>query len=375
MKIIICVNSAWNLVNFRANLIKALVAKGHTVVALAPNDKYAPTLALLGCRMVHLHMDNGGTNPFKDLILTWRFYRILSKELPNIFLGYTAKPNIYGSLMAHSLGIFVINNISGLGTVFIKNGFLEHIVRWLYKVALKKSSKIFFQNDDDRELFINDGLVKSGFTDLLPGSGVNLNYFLPAALPSSNQENSKFRFLLIGRMLRDKGILEFVEAANLIRSQWPQAEFCLVGVVDAKNPTAITREEVEGWVAAGAVNYLGVSDDIRSEISSADCVVLPSYREGAPRCLMEAASMARPIITTDAIGCREVIDDGISGYICKVGDAEDLARKMIKMLVLPTSDRISMGLQGRLKMEAKFSEQFVIDKYLQAIADIEQLKN
>lgn len=375
MKIIISVNTAWNLVNFRAGLIRALVAKGHTVVALAPNDNYTSSLKLLGCRFVPLPMDNGGSNPVKDLLLTWRFHRIFARERPNIFLGYTVKPNVYGSIVAQHLGISVINNIAGLGAVFIKDGLLVHLVSWLYKVALRRSAKVFFQNKDDRQLFIKNGLVKSALTDLLPGSGINLNHFLPAPLPSSNLENSKFRFLLAARMLRDKGVLEFVEAAKLIKKTWPHVEFCLLGFVDVKNPTAISSEEIEQWVSTGVINYLGTSDDIRIEIADADCVVLPSYREGIPRSLLEASAMGRPIITTDAIGCREVLDDGISGYLCKVRDVEDLASKMIKMLSLSAADRIQMGLQGRKKMEAQFNEEFVIDKYLEAILSIEHAMN
>jgi glycosyltransferase involved in cell wall biosynthesis len=177
-----------------------------------------------------------------------------------------------------------------------------------------------------------------------------------------------FRFLLIARMLRDKGVGEYVEAAQLLRQRWPQAEFCLLGFVDVQNPAAISRAEMDAWVAQGFVNYLGVSDDVRTQIATADCVVLPSYREGTPRTLLEAAAMGRPIITTDAVGCREVVDDGVNGYLCQVRDAADLAAKMEQMLLLPPAQRLAMGLQGRAKMEAEFDEQIVIDRYLATVA-------
>ena len=370
MKIIICLNTAWNLVNFRAGLIRALVAAGYEVVAVAPDDKYASGLKALGCRFVPLHMENGGTNPVQDALLTWRFVRLFARERPDVYLGYTVKPNVYGSLAAHMMRIPVINNIAGLGAVFIKDGWLVRVVRWLYRMALKRSAKVFFQNDDDRQLFLGGGLVRAEVTELLPGSGIDLNRFTPAFTTSVHDVNSKFRFLLIARMLRDKGVGEFVEAARLLRQRWPVAEFCLLGFVDVQNPAAISRAEMDAWVAESLVNYLGVSDDVRTQLATADCVVLPSYREGTPRTLLEAAAMARPIITTDAVGCREVVDDGVNGYLCKVRSAADLAEKMEQMLTLSPEQRSEMGQRGRAKMESEFDEQIVIRKYLAAITEI-----
>ena len=212
--------------------------------------------------------------------------------------------------------------------------------------------------------------MRAEVTELLPGSGIDLNRFTPAATTVVHDVNSKFRFLLIARMLRDKGVGEYVVAAKLLRERWPLAEFCLLGFVDVQNPAAISSAEMDAWVAEGVVTYLGVSDDVRAQIAVADCVVLPSYREGTPRTLLEAAAMARPIITTDAVGCREVVDDGVNGYLCKVRDAGDLAEKMERMLSLSPEQRSKMGYQGRAKMVAEFDEQIVIDKYLAAIEDI-----
>lgn len=370
MKIIICLNTAWNLLNFRAGLIRALVAQGYEVLAVAPDDSYAPRLAALGCRFVPLPMDNQGTHPGRDAVLLGRFVRLLMRERPDVYLGYTVKPNVYGSLAARLLGIPVVNNIAGLGAVFIREGWLVRVVRKLYSVALARSTKVFFQNDDDRQLFISGGLVRAEVTDLLPGSGIDLARFSVVPLGATDGTERKFRFLLIARMLWDKGVGEYVDAAKLIHERWPQAECCLLGFVDAQNPTAISGSEMEAWVAQGVVNYLGVSDDVRIEIAAADCIVLPSYREGTPRTLLEAAAMGRPIITTDAVGCREVVDDGHNGYLCTVRDAGDLAEKMERMLSLTHEQRSEMGLRGREKMETEFDEQIVIRKYLAAIDDI-----
>ena len=313
-------------------------------------------------------MDNGGTNPLKDALLLWRFLLYFFKERPDDFLGYTVKPNVYGSLAAHMLRIPVINNIAGLGAAFIRGGTVMRIVSWLYRTALSRSDKIFFQNDDDRQLVVSRGLVRADMTALLPGSGIDLHRFTLAPLPVTSAQNKKIRFLLVARMLRDKGVGEFVEAARLLRQRWPQAEFCLLGFVDVKNPAAISREEMDDWVDEGIVNYLGESDDVRSQITAATCIVLPSYREGTPRSLLEAAAMGRPIITTDAVGCREVVDDGVNGYLCTVRDAADLAEKMERMLTLSHDQRAEMGKRGRAKMKAEFDEKIVIKKYLEAIS-------
>jgi len=372
MKVIISLNTAWNLLNFRVGLIRSLVEQGYEVVAVAPYDHYALQLPALGCRYVPLAMDNKGTSPVQDILLAYRFFRLFIVERPDVFLGYTVKPNVYGSSMAHLLDIPVINNIAGLGAVFIKDGLLARFVRKLYQSALNNSSKVFFQNNDDCQLFISDGLVRPETTDLLPGSGVDLNKFSVVPPRPFRGERRKFRFLLVARMLWDKGVGEYVEAAKLLHQHWPEAECCLLGFLDVKNPAAISREQMEEWVVEGYVNYLGVSDDVREQIVEADCVVLPSYREGTPRSLLEASAMGRPVITTDTVGCREAVDDGYNGLICKLRDPKDLYEKMQQMLLLSDEQRQHMGLCGREKMEREFDEQFVIDKYLAAIRQIKQ---
>lgn len=365
-KIVVALNTAWNIFNFRSGLIRALVAAGYEVVAVAPPDESVERLSDLGCRFVPFPMDNQGKNPVRDLVLLWRFFKLLSIERPDVYLGYTVKPNIYGSLAARALDIPVINNITGLGAVFIKGGWLNQVVKGLYWVALLRSRKVFFQNDDDRQLFTETRLVHVGVTDLLPGSGIDLKKFSPTPLPGT----TTVHFLLIARMLWDKGVGEFVQAARLLKQRGVDAEFYLLGFLDVKNPAAISQQQMNDWVEEGAVCYLGVSDDVRREIAQVDCVVLPSYREGAPRTLLEAAAMARPIITTDAVGCREVVDDGINGYLCKPKDAFDLADKMEQFVTMPPSERKAMGFRGREMVEREFDEEVVIDKYLAAIEAI-----
>jgi len=367
-KIIIASNTAWSLVNFRAGLIRALVNAGYKVVAVSPPDEYVSRLTDLGCCYVPLPMDNKGTHPGRDLVLLWRFWRLLRRERPDVYLGYTIKPNIYGSLAANLLGIFVVNNIAGLGSAFIRMHWLSRLVKGLYKLALSRSARVFFQNEDDRRLFVNEGLVQRELTNRLPGSGVDLARFTYTPRISSANGEKNFRFLLIARMLREKGVSEYVEAARRLRQSWPQAKFYLLGFLDVQNPAAISRDQMDEWVSEGEVNYLGVSDDVCEQITSADCIVLPSYYpEGVPRSLLEAAAMGRPIITTDSVGCREVVDDGINGFLCKPRDARDLSLKMEQMLNLSSNERTRMGENGRTKIEQEFDERIVINKYLREI--------
>ena len=369
-KIVISINTAWNLYNFRAGLIRALLTNGYDVVAVAPADNYVSRLEALGSRFISIPMDNQGTHPVRDALLLLRFVGLLFREKPDIYLGYTVKPNVYGSLAARLLGIPVINNIAGLGAVFIQNGWLVRLVRWLYRLALKPSVKVFFQNDDDRQLFIKGGLVSASVTELLPGSGIDLTKFNIELFQSKQGRTHRFRFLLIARMLWDKGVGEYVNAAQILKERYPDVECYLLGFLDVKNPAAISRAQMDEWVSKGYVTYLGETDDVRPEIAAADCVVLPSYREGTPRTLLEAAAMSRPIITTDAVGCREVVDDGQNGFLCKVRDAADLANKMEKLLLLTSEQRVEMGKRGRLKMQNEFDEQIVINKYLATIKTV-----
>lgn len=352
--------------NFRAGLIRAMVAAGYEVVAVAPPDGYAPRLVEFGCRYVPLPMDNKGTHPGRDFLLFWRFLQLMRKERPAAYLGYTIKPNIYGSLAAHLLSVPVINNIAGLGTVFIRKGWLTRLVRGLYRLALSRSVKVFFQNNEDRALFVSGKLISDVVADRLPGSGIDLGHFMPAPLP--NRE--PLRFLLVARMLWDKGVGEFVEAARMLKKQGISADFCLLGFLDVQNPAAISRQQMNEWVEEGIIRYLGVSDHVAEEVALADCVVLPSYREGVSRTLLEAAAMARPIVTTDSVGCRDVVDDGINGYLCKPQDAADLADKISKMAGLSHAERTAMGLRGREKVVREFDEQIVIGKYLATIKEV-----
>lgn len=370
MKIIISVNSAWNLFNFRLGLMTSLRASGHEVVAVVPLDRYVEKVEKLGFRVIPIKIDGKGKNPFVEVLVIFQYFRILQSERPHVFLGFTIKPNIYGSLVSRVLSIPVINNIAGLGISFGKKGWLTIIASLLYKHALRKSFMVFFQNEDDRELFRKLGIIDLKNTKRLPGSGVNLDSFRTSAnLPCLSSQ--RVHFLLIARMIWDKGIGEFVEAARVIRSSYPNAIFSILGFLDVDNPSAISGEQINSWVKEGVVNYLGVSDNVRDVISMADCIVLPSYyREGVPRSLLESAAMARPIITTDSVGCRDVVDDGVNGFLCQPRDVLDLIKMIEKFLQLSALDRVRMGRLGRVKVELEFDEKLVIKEYTNVLEQI-----
>jgi glycosyltransferase involved in cell wall biosynthesis len=360
---IISINASWNIINFRRGLISALQRRGFRVIALAPPDSYSDRFAGLGVEYVPIEMDKKGVSPARDLMLLARYYRILRRLKPDVFLGYTAKPNVYGSLAAQALGIKVVNNVSGLGTAFIREGLLTRIVSALYRLAFRRSATIFFQNEEDRDLFVARRLVAPERARLLPGSGIDLDRFTPAAA----RAGGPFVFLLIARLLWDKGVREYVEAARIVRRQMPDARFQLLGFLDVENRTAVPRSEVEAWVDEGLIEYLGVSDDVRPQIAAADCVVLPSYREGLPRTLLEAAAMARPLIATDAPGCRQVVRDGVNGRLCAVRDAASLAEAMLAMLRTPADERLRMGAAARRIAETEYDEKVVVQRYIEAI--------
>ena len=364
---LIGLNTAWNFVNFRAGLVRAMVDAGYEVVAVAPPDAHVDRLKQLGCRFIPLPMDGHGRHLGRELALLYRLWRLLRQERPDVYLGFTIKPNIYGALAARCLGIPVINNITGLGMVFARDDLFARWVKRLYRVALRRSRKVFFQNDEDLALFVQAGLVKPAVTARLPGSGIDTTRFPLTPLPNQ----SPLRFLLIARLLWEKGVGEYVQAARMLKARGLAAEFELLGFVDDNNRAAVSGGQLREWEAEGVVRYLGSSDDVRVQIAQADCVVLPSYyREGTPRTLLEAAAMGRPLITTDSIGCRDVVDDGINGHLCRPRDADDLAAKMVAVVELSAQARTAMGQAGRTKIAQEFDERIVIDRYLDAMAQI-----
>jgi glycosyltransferase involved in cell wall biosynthesis len=363
MKIAVLANSFWNIYNFRLGLIKSLKLKGHEIICIAPYDKYFEHLLNIGIECYDIKIDNNGMNPIKDLRLIYNYYQLLKVTSPSVVLSFTIKPNIYGNFSCRFLGIKTINNISGLGTVFINKNIVTRIVIELYKFTLAKSSVVFFQNSDDKDIFLDNNIVKSSKCSLLPGSGINTSFFSPV----KKIENDYFVFLLAARMIWDKGIKEYFEAASIIIKKYKKVKFQLVGQIDSHNKASVPYNKIKEYVDNGIINYLGEASDIRPYLERADCVVLPSYREGVPRVLLEGISMEKPIIATNVAGCKETVIDGHNGYLCQVKDSNDLSIKMERMLNLSNKKRNSMGKMGRRLAIQKFDESIVFSKYSKAV--------
>lgn len=368
MHILLTVNASFNVVNFRKGLVEALLADGHRVSVLAPTDDRSPEIAEMGCRFVPLAMDVKGLSPLNDVALVKRYMGHYRKERPDAVIGYTIKNNIFGALAARLTGTPFVPNITGLGTAFLSGPLLEGVVLRLYREAFRKVPVVLFQNQDDLGLFLTKKLVRENQAMLVPGSGIDLERFAPQAPP---EKDAPLTFLMISRLLKDKGVLEYVEAARRVRQDHPGVRFQMLGPIGSENRSALDAAAVEAWQREGIVTHLGSTKDVRPHIAAADCVVLPSYREGAPRTLIEAAAMGRPLITTDVTGCRTVVDDSVSGFLCQVRDGVSLADAFRRFIDLAPHQRKAMGLAGRQKMEREFDQQLVIDTYRRILGEIE----
>lgn len=366
MRIAIVINTSWNIYNFRMGIVRSLLDKNNEVIAIAPRDKYTDKLIEQGCEYYPIKIDNKGVNLFNDIFLIFALYKAYKKVKPDIILHYTIKPNIYGTLAAKLLKIPVINNVSGLGTVFIRENIVSIIAKILYKFTFRFPEKVFFQNKDDLQLFLKNKLVKREVTDIIPGSGVDIDRFIPHQF----KRNTIFTFLLIARLLYDKGIVEYIEAIKILKHRNIKAKFLLLGFIGSANNLDISREFLDSWIKNKLIDYLGVTDNVIPFIKKADCIVLPSYREGIPKTLLEAASMGKPLIATNVPGCREVVEPGVNGYLCEVKNANDLSEKMIAMASLKDDRLKMMGVNSRNLVTKMFDERIVIKKYIDAIDNL-----
>jgi glycosyltransferase involved in cell wall biosynthesis len=366
MKVAIVINTSWNIYNFRLNLIKALQAAGMQVYAIAPQDEYSARLEQAGCTFIPLNLKSSGANPLHELQVIYKLYRVYKSICPDVILHYTIKPNVYGTVAARALGIPCINNVSGLGTAFLHNSSVAKVARKLYRLAFHFPQKVFFQNPDDLSLFLKFRLVKPHISEVLPGSGIDTCRFIPGPPP----RNKEFTFLVISRLLYDKGIVEYVEAAKILQKKGIKARYQLLGAPDPGHRRGIPLQQIREWTDQHTVEYLGTTDKVLPYIHKADCVVLPSYREGTPRTLLEAASAGKPIVTTDVPGCNNIVKDGLNGYLCRAKDAQDLAAKMERMQYMDPEKLSELGKNSRQLAVGKFDEKFVIQRYLVAIQEI-----
>lgn len=364
--LVIAYNTSHYIYLFRRPLIEALQRDGFEVHAVCPTDPYTSRLVQLGVLHTDVPISNKGLNPFKDLQFTWAVWRAYRRIRPAAALHFTIKPNIYATIVARIMSVPVISTITGLGTAFIRPGLLQSISKMLYRAALGGARHVFFQNKFDRDAFVRWGITPECKTSIVGGSGVNATYFHPSPKAVTNP----FLFLYIGRMLADKGLYELVEAMRLLKARGHTCECRLVGQLGSENRTAISREQMAAWESEGLVKYVGEVDDVRVLVEVADCVVLPSYREGTSKTLLEAAAMAKPLIASDVPGCNNVVLHERSGYLCEVRSAADLALKMAAMIALTDESRAAMGAAGREHILSNFSEAVVVNLYMNKIKEV-----
>ena len=362
MKIVLFANTDWYLYNFRLSLAQALQAQGHQVTLVSPKGPYSARLQALGFRWIEFELARRGLNPFQEMLALVRLARLYGRIRPQLAHHFTVKCVLYGSFVARLLGVkSVINSVTGLGYVFTQGNaspsWLRALTLLLYRLALRGTS-VIFQNPEDREFFLQKGLVDEQRSTVIKGSGVDILRFSP-----SPEKSGTPLVVLPARLLWDKGVGEFVEAAQLLREQGIQARFALVGENDPGNPTSIPLEQLRTWEQAGLIECWGWREDMSQVYAQAHLVCLPSYREGIPKTLIEAAACGRAIVTTNICGCCEVVRDGENGLLVPMQDARALAAAIRQLLADP-SQRRQMGLRGREIAVSEFAQEQVLSQTL-----------
>lgn len=360
-KVLIVANTTWNIYNFRMGILRKLVREGCEVVVVAPVDNYIHYLEQLpSVRHLPLkYLSPQSKNPFQNLLLFWELFRLYRTEKPDIIFHFTIKPNIFGSLAARKAGIRSVPTVTGLGYTFLHGRWLNNLTIRLYRWAFSGLERVVFHNQDDSRLFIDNEIISPAQALVVAGSGVNTNFFRPLPKPYTEK---KFRFLFIGRLLYDKGVKEYVEAAAAVQQKAPYVECQIVGDLATGNPNAIPKGEFLEWLKQKYIRYFGAASDVRPFIKQCDVLVLPSYREGMPRAILEAMAMGRPIITTDVAGCREAICPK-TGCLVPVGDSKALAEAMLAFCHKEPESLEAMGHAARRRALRVFDERLVVNTY------------
>ncbi|WP_099190593.1 glycosyltransferase family 4 protein [Tepidibacter mesophilus] len=358
-KILILSNHFITLYNFRKELIKKLVEDGNDIFISMPEAGENNFFKNMGCKIIETPVDRRGVNPIRDFGLILNYIKIMKKLKPDIIFSYTIKPNIYGCIASNLTKNKQVSNITGTGATFLNKNFVSMIAKMLYKISLKRSYKVFFQNSGDKEFFVNNKMVKNNFS-MLPGSGVNLEQYEVCDFPSDDEIN----FIFIGRVMELKGIDQYLECAKIIKERYSNINFYIAGFIEED----IYKEIIDDYHSRGIVNYIGFQKDIKSWIQKCHCTILPSHGgEGVPNVLLESAAMGRICIASNINGSKDAIDDGVTGYLFETGNAQDLINKVDKFLKLNYEEKKQMGLVGRKKVERVFDRGIVIGTYLKEV--------
>ncbi len=358
MKILILTNVYSGLYSFRKELIEALIQYGNRVIVIAPEDDYAEKIKALGAEITDIRLRRRGMNPFQDFSLFLNYIKQLKRTEPDVVLTYTVKPNIFGGLACRILNIPYIANITGLGTSIYNSGTLADIVLALYRSGTKKASQVMFQNRHNKVFFEKKVLKREG--RLIPGSGVNLKQFSFSEYP---ENDGRIRLVCVTRIMKDKGIEEFLDCAEYIKAKYDNVSFDLVGDYDDK----AYEQRIVSLHKQSVINYHGVQEDVAGFYKAGHALIQPSYHEGLSNVLLENAACGRPCISTDVPGCREVFDNGISGISCKAGDSKSLIEAVEKFIGLDYNLKSKMGKAARIKVENEFSRELVIGAYFEEI--------
>ncbi len=355
-KILFLSNHFITLFFFRKELIKRLIERGHQVYITMPDDERRSFFEDMGAKLIITPMTRRGMNPVEDLKLLAQYRRIIKEVDPDIIFSYTIKPNIYGSMASNALGYRQVCNVTGTGATFLKESMLAKLSRLLYKISMKKAYKVYFQNSGDRDYFIRHKMIKDNF-EMLPGSGVNLEQHALCPMPDTEE----LRFIYIGRVMAVKGVEQYLEAAKAIREKHPQTKFYIAGFIEEERFKPIVDE----YHKKGIIEYLGFRKDIDDWIEHCHCTVLASLGgEGVPNVLLESAATGRVCISSDINGSREVVEEGVTGFLFQPGDSAGLIEKLERFIAMSREEQALMGRKGREKMEKEFDRELVIAKYI-----------
>tara|TARA_B100000579_G_scaffold436637_1_gene463257 strand:+ start:8630 stop:9685 length:1056 start_codon:yes stop_codon:yes gene_type:complete len=339
--------------------------KNYKVTVIAPFDEYTNLITQKGFNVENISLKRSGMSILNDIFLIYQYLILIKKYKPDFLLSYTIKPNIYGNLASIFSKTKNINTITGLGTVFLKENILTFFVRLLYKISFYFSSAVFFQNNDDKEYFLKNNIIKNSKAYIIGGSGIDLKYF--NFVPYIYKKNRNFNFLFAGRLLWDKGIKELIESIKLIKADYPNVNFKFIGIFDNNNLSSISKETIQNWVDENLIDFIENTNDIKRFIIQSDCVILPSYREGLPKFLLESAAIGRPIICSDVPGCREIVKDSYNGILCNPKDTNSLYDKIKLFINLDEKTIFKMITNSRKIVESKFDYKKVNDFYLKII--------